>query len=241
MAPEAGWGDDPVRPFRCLGLQASPFQKNPAHPYSLDPSRAAKPRQHFASLVKLEVPWDLPVRQQKQRPLGNGSVSPWKRRAQESSRVGGDSTCPRLQAQRRRKHRKEEDAGVPPARATGPAGQSALPSIERKGHRSSPSALWKTNPQRSGGPPSEATAVARILDAARRCGRGARAPGTATAGRAETSRPGPVALLAKAGGPVSIQSSQGVYSPILAGKRELNVRQLRALSERFGVSPSVFV
>ena len=35
--------------------------------------------------------------------------------------------------------------------------------------------------------------------------------------------------------------SQGVISEILAGKRELNVRQIRALSERFGVSPSVFV
>ena len=35
--------------------------------------------------------------------------------------------------------------------------------------------------------------------------------------------------------------SQGVVSEILRGKRELNVRQIRALSERFGVSPSVFV
>ena len=35
--------------------------------------------------------------------------------------------------------------------------------------------------------------------------------------------------------------SQGVVSEILAGKRELNVRQIRALSDRFGVSPSVFV
>ena len=35
--------------------------------------------------------------------------------------------------------------------------------------------------------------------------------------------------------------SQGVVSEILAGKRELNVRQIRALSERFSVSPSVFV
>lgn len=35
--------------------------------------------------------------------------------------------------------------------------------------------------------------------------------------------------------------SQGVVSEILSGKRELNVRQVRALSERFGVSPSVFV
>jgi HTH-type transcriptional regulator/antitoxin HigA len=35
--------------------------------------------------------------------------------------------------------------------------------------------------------------------------------------------------------------SQGVVSEILEGKRELNVRQIRALSRRFGVSPSVFV
>ena len=35
--------------------------------------------------------------------------------------------------------------------------------------------------------------------------------------------------------------SQRVVSEILGGKRELNVRQIRALSRRFGVSPSVFV
>ena len=35
--------------------------------------------------------------------------------------------------------------------------------------------------------------------------------------------------------------SQGVISEILSGKRELNVRQIRALSKRFGVSPSVFM
>ena len=35
--------------------------------------------------------------------------------------------------------------------------------------------------------------------------------------------------------------SQGVVSEILNGKRELNIRQIRALSNRFGVSPSVFV
>ena len=34
--------------------------------------------------------------------------------------------------------------------------------------------------------------------------------------------------------------SQGVVSEILRGKRELNVRQIRALSKRFNVSPSVF-
>ena len=35
--------------------------------------------------------------------------------------------------------------------------------------------------------------------------------------------------------------SQGVVSEILTGKRELNIRQVRALSERFGVSSATFV
>jgi HTH-type transcriptional regulator/antitoxin HigA len=35
--------------------------------------------------------------------------------------------------------------------------------------------------------------------------------------------------------------SQGVVSEILNGKRELNVRQIRLLSERFKVNPAVFV
>ncbi len=35
--------------------------------------------------------------------------------------------------------------------------------------------------------------------------------------------------------------SQGVVSEILNGKRELNVRQIRALAERFQVSASAFV
>ncbi len=35
--------------------------------------------------------------------------------------------------------------------------------------------------------------------------------------------------------------SQGIVSEILSGKRELNVRQIRALAGRFGVSPAVFV
>lgn len=35
--------------------------------------------------------------------------------------------------------------------------------------------------------------------------------------------------------------SQGVVSEILSGKRELNIRQIRALSKRFGVSPATFV
>ena len=34
--------------------------------------------------------------------------------------------------------------------------------------------------------------------------------------------------------------SQGVVSEILNGKRELNIRQVRALAERFGVSAAVF-
>jgi HTH-type transcriptional regulator/antitoxin HigA len=34
--------------------------------------------------------------------------------------------------------------------------------------------------------------------------------------------------------------SQGVVSEILVGKRELNTRQIRALAERFRVSPAVF-
>jgi len=34
--------------------------------------------------------------------------------------------------------------------------------------------------------------------------------------------------------------SQGVVSEILSGKRELNVRQIRALAQRFHVSPAVF-
>ena len=35
--------------------------------------------------------------------------------------------------------------------------------------------------------------------------------------------------------------SQGVVSEILHGRRQINVRQVRSLSERFGVSPAVFV
>ena len=35
--------------------------------------------------------------------------------------------------------------------------------------------------------------------------------------------------------------SQGVISEILTGKRDLNVRQIRALSKRFGVSTATFV
>ena len=35
--------------------------------------------------------------------------------------------------------------------------------------------------------------------------------------------------------------SQGVVSDILRGKRELNIRQIRALAKRFQVSPTVFI
>ena len=35
--------------------------------------------------------------------------------------------------------------------------------------------------------------------------------------------------------------SQGVVSEILGGKRELNLRQIRVLAKRFGVSPAVFL
>ena len=35
--------------------------------------------------------------------------------------------------------------------------------------------------------------------------------------------------------------SQSVVSDILRGKRELNVRQIRALAQRFQVSPAVFI
>lgn len=35
--------------------------------------------------------------------------------------------------------------------------------------------------------------------------------------------------------------SQGVVSEILSGRRDLNLRQVRALAERFGVSPATFI
>lgn len=35
--------------------------------------------------------------------------------------------------------------------------------------------------------------------------------------------------------------SQGVVSEILSGERELNIRQIRRLAKRFGVSPAVFI
>jgi len=35
--------------------------------------------------------------------------------------------------------------------------------------------------------------------------------------------------------------SQGVVSEVLSGKRQLNIRQIKALSERFNVSPAVFI
>ena len=42
-------------------------------------------------------------------------------------------------------------------------------------------------------------------------------------------------------GDLSDIGSQGVISEILNGKRELNVRQIKALSCRFNVSPAVFL
>jgi HTH-type transcriptional regulator/antitoxin HigA len=38
-----------------------------------------------------------------------------------------------------------------------------------------------------------------------------------------------------------IHAYEGVVSEILNGKRELNVRQIRALAKRFHVSPAVFI
>ncbi len=35
--------------------------------------------------------------------------------------------------------------------------------------------------------------------------------------------------------------SQGVVSEVLSGKRDLNMRQIRALAERFKVSPAAFI
>ena len=35
--------------------------------------------------------------------------------------------------------------------------------------------------------------------------------------------------------------SQGVVSEVLNGKRDLNIRQVRALAKRFHVSPAVFI
>jgi HTH-type transcriptional regulator/antitoxin HigA len=35
--------------------------------------------------------------------------------------------------------------------------------------------------------------------------------------------------------------TQGVVSEILSGKRQLNIRQVKSLSKRFNVSPSVFI
>lgn len=40
---------------------------------------------------------------------------------------------------------------------------------------------------------------------------------------------------------LSILGSQGVVSEILNGKRELNVRQIKALAEKFKISPSTFI
>ncbi len=42
-------------------------------------------------------------------------------------------------------------------------------------------------------------------------------------------------------GDLSEIGSQGVVSEILNGRRELNIRQIKALSSRFNVSPAVFI
>ena len=42
-------------------------------------------------------------------------------------------------------------------------------------------------------------------------------------------------------GDLSEIGSQGAVSEILAGKRELNIRQVRALGERFGVAAATIV
>ncbi len=38
-----------------------------------------------------------------------------------------------------------------------------------------------------------------------------------------------------------VLGSQSLVSEVLAGKREINVRQAKALAKRFGVSPAVFI
>ncbi len=50
----------------------------------------------------------------------------------------------------------------------------------------------------------------------------------------------PMAELADAIG-VFVGRYEAEHSPIPAGKRELNTRQIRKLAKRFGVSPAVFV
>ncbi len=40
---------------------------------------------------------------------------------------------------------------------------------------------------------------------------------------------------------LSVLGSQGVVSEILNGKRDLNVRQIKALAEKFNISPAVFI
>jgi HTH-type transcriptional regulator/antitoxin HigA len=40
---------------------------------------------------------------------------------------------------------------------------------------------------------------------------------------------------------LNILGSQGVVSEILNGKRDLNVRQIKLLADKFKISPSVFI
>jgi HTH-type transcriptional regulator / antitoxin HigA len=61
----------------------------------------------------------------------------------------------------------------------------------------------------------------------------------------EVSGPGVLRSLMEAHGLTQSElpeiGSQGVVSEILSGERELNIRQIRRLAKRFGVSPAVFI
>ncbi len=62
---------------------------------------------------------------------------------------------------------------------------------------------------------------------------------------AETTGPAVLRILMEEHGLKQTQlpeiGSQGVVSEILSGERELNIRQIRRLAKRFGVSPAVFI
>ena len=118
MAPEAGWGNDPVRACRCAGLQAGPFLKKSCA--SLQPGFESS-GEAAAAVSRGRKP----------------GASHWKGLAQESSDVDGDSACPRVQARRRRrKHRKEEHAGGTPALPGGTTFSGnlsrTLPNVEKR-------------------------------------------------------------------------------------------------------------
>ena len=61
----------------------------------------------------------------------------------------------------------------------------------------------------------------------------------------EVSGPGVLRSLMEAHGLTQSElpeiGSQGVVSEFLSGERELNIRQIRRLAKRFGVSPAVFI